>query len=126
MTFNLRVFWGGESAPQACQQYARLLHSSSASWAEHLSLEGVNNMSLKHQARPTWAERLSGVGILQYVPQACRVKQLGRNVVYYFAFLHRHQGLADGGVKLFRYFCLLHCIAKIERHIDTGTEIQKD
>ena len=42
MTFNLRVFWGGESAPQAYQQYAGLLHSSSASWAEHLSLKGVN------------------------------------------------------------------------------------
>ena len=73
-----------------------------------MSREGVNNMSLKHQARPTWAERLSGVGILQYVPQACRVKQLGRNVLHYFAFLHRHQGLADVGIKLFVYLRLLH------------------
>ena len=85
VTFNLRVFWGGESVLQACQQYARLLQSTSTSWAEHLSFKGVNNMSfkhvqpgrsicllkaltlnnmsLKHVQRPTWGECLSYKGV---------------------------------------------------------------
>ena len=54
MTFNLRVFWGGESVLQAGQQYARILLSTSTSWGKRLSPEGVNNMFLKHVQRPTW------------------------------------------------------------------------
>ena len=97
MTFNLRVFWGGESAPQGRQKYVRLLHSSSATWAERLSLKGVN--------------------IEQYAPQACPTSNLGGAPVL---LLHSRKDIKGWQTMVLNPFfclCLLHWISNLEKGI---------